>query len=278
MPLQSMPKEGDSGEVALSPEKQIYEDIYQRVLSEVRARIDQRIADMEVEAVASEHADGVELSAVSDEHTGANRSARRRPLLRVAVNLVASAVLIGAVVTLARTHQTEAIAFVTDRIDAAIQSVRESLPKTGSIGGPETASSSSDVARTATASPSLTSPSLASPPSVSPLADAAAARSGDPLSAMAEASPEREAPSAGEHDLAPLIEKIAHDVGRLQVRLQDLKTSQEQASRDHIRAIEQLQASQDHLARALRAARTEPPGGAAVTRFPTRPAQASRFP
>jgi hypothetical protein len=91
---------------------------------------------------------------------------------------------------------------------------------------------------------------------------------------MAEAPPEQDAPSAAERHLAPLIEKIAQDVGDLKVGLQDLKASQEQASRDHARAIEQLQASRDPLARAFRAARSEAPGGATVPRPAPRPAQA----
>jgi hypothetical protein len=267
MPIQSTPKEVNPGDVALLPGERIYEDICQRLLGEVRARIDQRIADIEAQAVASEQVDSGELAAVGDEHASVHRPARRRPLLHVAISVVASAGLVGAVVTLART-QTEAVTSVTSRRDAASQSVRESLPKLGSTGGPETstASSSFDVAQTG--------------PSASPLGDAAAARSGGPSSAMAEAPPERDGPSAAERDLAPLIEKIAHDVGELQVGLQDLKASQEQASRDQTRAIEQLQAGQDHLARAFRAARSEaPPGGATAVRPAPRPAlaRAPRF-
>ena len=52
MPVQSAPKEVDPGDVALSPDHEICEEIYQRVLTEVRARIDQRIADIEAQAVS----------------------------------------------------------------------------------------------------------------------------------------------------------------------------------------------------------------------------------
>ena len=97
MPIQSTPKEVDPGDVALLPGGRIYEDIYQRLLSEVRARIDQRIADVEAQAPVSEPVDSGELAAVGDEHAGVPRSARRRPLLRFAISLVASAGLVGAV-------------------------------------------------------------------------------------------------------------------------------------------------------------------------------------
>jgi len=271
MPVQSTPKEVDPGDVALLPENELYEDIYQRVLGEVRARIDQRIADIEAQAVP-EPVEAGELELVDGEHAGAPQAPRRRPLLRAAITLAASAGLIGAVVILARDH-TEAITSVTDRIDAAVQAIRASPPKAASTGTSEMtmgASNAPDAAQTAPASP----------PSASPSQDTATALSSDPSSAMAEATPERDIPSAPERDLAPLIEKIAHDVAELQVGLQGLKTSQEQASRDQAKAIEQLQASQDQLARAVRAARNDAPPAAAAPRLTPRPppGRPPRFP
>ncbi len=87
-------------------------------------------------------------------------------------------------------------------------------------------------------------------------------------------------PPAPDRDVAPLIEKIAHDVAELQSGFQELKASQEQANRDHARAIEQLQASQDQLARTFRAAKTEPTTVGAAARLAPRPPQARppRFP
>ncbi|UFZ05742.1 hypothetical protein LQG66_05355 [Bradyrhizobium ontarionense] len=279
MPVQTTPKEVDPGDVALSPDDDICEEIYQRVLGEVRARIDQRIADIEAKAAATELVEVDEPATDSAEQTAVPRAPRRRPVLRAAITLVASAGLAGAVVTLARDH-TQAITSVTDRIDAAIQSVRENLPKTASTREPETAmsgSSSSEAVLVAPASPSPSPSSAALPPL--PLPDATPAPSSDPSSAMAEATPERDVSSAPERDLVPLIEKIAHDVAGLQAGLQDLKASQEQTSRDHTKAIEQLQASQDQLARAVRAAKNETTVGAAA-RLAPRPPQARppRFP
>jgi len=272
MPVQSTPKEVDPGDVALlPPENEIYEDIYQRVLGEVRARIDQRIADIEAQA-APELVEAGELELVDAEHAGAPQAPRRRPLLRAAITLAASAGLIGAVVTLARDH-TEAITSVTDRIDAAVQAIRASPPKAASTGASEMTMGASNAPDALQAAP-------ASPPSASPSpADAATAPSSDPSSAMAEAPPERDNPSAPDRDLAPLIEKIAHDVAELQVGLQGLKTSQEQASRDQAKAIEQLQAGQDQLARAVRAARNEAPAAAAPRLTPRPPpGRPPRFP
>ncbi|NPU63978.1 hypothetical protein HL667_03100 [Bradyrhizobium sp. 83012] len=283
MSVQSTPKEVDPGDVAaLPPEKDICEDIYQRVLAEVRVRIDQRIAAIEARAAA----DAVEAGVIPADDEAADVEAvdappppRRRPLLRAAVTLLASAGLVGAVVTLARDH-TEAITSVTDRIDAAIQSVRENLPKTASTGASDTVTSqprADDHAQMDLAP----APQPAIPlPDASPSPDTSAGRSSDPSSAMAEATPERDMPPAGDRDIAPLIEKIAHDVAELQSGLQNLKASQEQASRDHTRAIEQLQASQDQLARAFRASKAEPATVGAAARLAPRPPQARppRFP
>jgi len=272
MPVQSTPKEVDPGDVALLPENDLYEDIYQRVLGEVRARIDQRIADIEAQAVP----ELVEAGDVVDgEHAGAPQAPRRRPLLRAAITLAASAGLIGAVVTLARDH-TEAITSVTDRIDAAVQAIRASPPKAASTGGSEMTMGASKGASNA---PDAATTAPALPPSASPSPEPAALPSSDPSSAMAEATPERDMPSGTERDLVPLIEKIARDVVELQVGLQGLKSSQEQASRDQAKAIEQLQASQDQLARAVRAARTEMPAAAAPRLTPRPlPGRPPRFP
>jgi hypothetical protein len=91
MPDQSMPKDVAPGDVALAPGERIYEDIYKRLLSEVCARIDQRIAAIEAQTAVSEPVDGGELAAVVEEPVSLRRSARRRPLLRVAIGLAASA-------------------------------------------------------------------------------------------------------------------------------------------------------------------------------------------
>ncbi|MGJ4928669.1 hypothetical protein ACQR1I_13905 [Bradyrhizobium sp. HKCCYLS2038] len=268
MPDQSTPKEVDPGDVALSPEKDICEDIYQRVLAEVRARIDQRIAAIEAQAAADAVVAGE--SAVVESADPPAR-ARRRPLLRAAVTLMATAGLVGAVVSLARDH-TESITPVTDRIDAAIQSVRESLPKTAWTGAPDNAMGGSNSSDRAEAdSPPRSMPSL---PDAMPSPDTTTVgRSSDPTSAMAEARPEHDMPPAPDRDIAPLLEKIAHDIAELQTGLQDLKASQEQAGRDHAKAIEQLQAGQDQLARTVRSAKTEATTVGAAPRAAPRPAQ-----
>ncbi|WP_409999172.1 hypothetical protein [Bradyrhizobium sp. SZCCHNR1093] len=241
------------------------------MLAEVRARIDQRIAAIEAQAAA----DAVEAAdpAVGSEPVETPPPTRRRPVLRAMITLIASAGLVGAAVTLARDH-TETITSVTDRIEAAVQSIRRENAQTANpAGSPETAASGSSAAETAPSSPS---------PSVSPTPETASAstRSSDPSSAMAEATPEHDMPPAPDRDVAPLIEKIAHDVAELQSGFQELKASQEQANRDHARAIEQLQASQDQLARAFRAAKTEPTTVGAAARLAPRPPQARppRFP
>ncbi|WP_257164806.1 hypothetical protein [Bradyrhizobium sp. SRS-191] len=282
MSVQSTPKEVDPGDVALTPENEICEQIYQRVLTEVRARIDQRIAAIEAEAAADDdvevEAETVGVAVAPNELVNAAATppaAKRRPLLRATITLAASAGLVGAVVTLARDHQ-ETITSVTDRIEAAIQSLRREAPQMAMPAGgrdPAAGSSAADTAETSPAS---------SPPPASSSPEPSTVRSSDPSSAMAEA-PERDMPPAPDRDIAPLIEKIAHDVAALQTGLQDLKTSQEQSSRDQAKAIEQLQASQDQLARAVRAAKTEPPTtvGAAARlppRPPQTPARPPRFP
>ncbi len=274
MPVQSTSKEVDPGDVALPPDDAVCEEIYQRVLAEVRARIDQRIADIEAQAAA----DAVEAiePAAGSEHVETPPPARRRPVLRAMITLMASAGLIGAAITLARDH-TETITSVTDRIEAAVQSIRRENAQAANppVVALETAANGSSAAETAPASPS---------PSVSPTPETSSAststRASDPSSAMAEATPEHDVPSAPDRDVAPLIDKIAHDVAELQSGFQEFKSSQEQANRDHARAIEQLQASQDQLARAFRAAKTEPTTVGAAARLAPRPPQARppRFP
>lgn len=265
MPVQSTPKEVDPGDVALSPEDDICEEIYQRVLAEVRARIDDRIAAIEAQT-AADAVETAESGPADSEHVDVPPTARRRPVMRAAITLLASAGLVGAAVTLARDH-TESITSVTDRIEAAVQSIRrENPPMAVPTSQTETAANGSSAAQTAEMAPASPSPS-ASPTPESP------ARSSDPSSAMAEATSERDMPPAPDRDVAPLMEKIAHDVAELQTALQELKANQEQAHRDHTKAIEQLQASQDQLARAFRTSKTEATtvGAAAAARLAPRP-------
>ncbi|CCD88585.1 conserved protein of unknown function [Bradyrhizobium sp. ORS 285] len=277
MPVQTTLKEVDPGDVALSPETEICEEIYQRVLAEVRARIDDRIASIEAQA-ASEAAEATE----DGDTSAAAPTAKRRPLMRAAVTLAASAGLVGAVATLARDH-TETITSVTDRIEAAIQSIRrDGIPKLNPGGPSETAMSGASSPEAAPNTPAAPSSSAASLPDTTMSPEPSPARTSDPSSAMAEASPERDMPPAENRELAPLVEKIAHDVAELQAGLQDLKASQQQASRDQAKAIEQLQASQEQLARAVRATKTDaPPGVTAVRIIPRSPqgqARPPRFP
>ena len=263
MPVQSTPKEVDPGDVALSPDDDICEDIYQRVLAEVRARIDERIAA--IEAQAADAVEAAEPAGEDSEPMDVPPTARRRPVMRAAITLMASAGLVGAAVTLARDH-TESITSVTDRIEAAVQSIRRENPQMAvPTRAPEMATNQPGAAETAETTPA--SPPPTAEPSTS-------ARSSDPSSAMAEAAPERDMPPAPDRDVAPLIEKIAHDVAGLQTGLQELKANQEQAHRDHTRAIEQLQASQDQLARAFRASKAEATTVGAAGRLAPRPPQA----
>ncbi|CCD95465.1 conserved hypothetical protein [Bradyrhizobium sp. ORS 375] len=280
MSVQSTPKEVDPGDVALPPDNEICEQIYQRVLTEVRARIDQRIAAIEAQAEADAEADvdaaePGEAAGPPNElvnTAAAPSAARRRPVLRAAITLAASAGLVGAVVTLARDHQ-EAITSVTDRIEGALQSIRREAPQMAMpAGGRDPAAAGPSTTDTAETSPALSSPRA------SPSPEQSAIRSSDPSSAMAEATPERDMPPAPERDIAPLIEKIAHDVAALQTGLQDLKASQEQASRDQAKAIEQLQAGQEQLARAVRASKAEPTTVGAAARVTPRPPQAPARP
>ncbi len=246
MPVESTPKEVDPDDVALAPEDQICEEIYQRVLSAVRAHLDQRIAVIEAQAAGSEPVEGGEPAAHGSGHAGAYRATRRRPLLRLAIGIVASAGLVGAVATL--TRGTSATNWMQD----AVQSIRQNLLRVASIGESD-AAARSHAADVTSADPALVAPAAA--PSTPPIPASPASVSAD---------------SAALRDLAPVIEKIAQVVGELQIGLQDLKARQEQASRDHARAIAQLQASQDQLTRAARA-------GATADRLAPRP-RPPRFP
>jgi len=55
--------------------------------------------------------------------------------------------------------------------------------------------------------------------------------------------------TSGNREPGTLMQRMARDIAELQQGIEQLKTTQDQATRDHTRAIEQLQAGQDQLMR-----------------------------
>ncbi|MGJ5000652.1 hypothetical protein ACQR10_04965 [Bradyrhizobium sp. HKCCYLRH2060] len=98
--------------------------------------------------------------------------------------------------------------------------------------------------------------------------DEATAQQGSEDAMMSNASLRGAEDTTGSREPATLMQRMARDIADLQQGIEQIKSTQDQASRDHTRAIEQLQAGQDQLMRlvsrmsnqAVQARGTVPPG------------------
>ncbi|MGJ5181026.1 hypothetical protein ACQR16_29115 [Bradyrhizobium oligotrophicum] len=79
--------------------------------------------------------------------------------------------------------------------------------------------------------------------------DEAAAQQGNEDAMMSNASLRGTEDGGTSGGPTTLMQRMAHDIAELQQGIEQIKNTQDQASRDHTRAIEQLQAGQDQLMR-----------------------------
>ncbi|CCD95458.1 conserved hypothetical protein [Bradyrhizobium sp. ORS 375] len=86
-------------------------------------------------------------------------------------------------------------------------------------------------------------------PGSSETSDEASAQSGNEDAMMSNASLRGTEDGAANGTPATLMQRMARDIAELQQGIEQIKSTQDQASRDHTRAIEQLQAGQDQLMR-----------------------------
>lgn len=224
--MQSEPKtpEIDPRDVGIAPETEPPGRIYKQVVREVLARIDQRLADIERQAV-TEPAEG----------RAGGRTPFRNRLKRVSVGLLVMAGVIGAVVVWQRFDGDTAKAMVarfTPRFltDApSTQDDQEAAQGAGSM----TVGTAADGQPASDTRPAM--------------ADAPAA----PLDRTTPEPDGQQSTASMSPDMASTIEKMSRDIATLGEGIEQLKASQEQLSRDSAKATEQFKASEDQLIRML---------------------------
>jgi hypothetical protein len=79
--------------------------------------------------------------------------------------------------------------------------------------------------------------------------DEASAQPGNEDAMMSNASLRGAEDATGSREPGTLMQRMARDIAELQQGIEQIKSTQDQASRDHTRAIEQLQAGQDQMMR-----------------------------
>jgi hypothetical protein len=222
--MQSEPKtpEIDTRDVGIAPEPEPPGRIYKQVVREVLARIDQRLADIERQAV-TEPAEG---------HAGAPT---RRRLKRVSIGLLVVAGVIGAVLVWQRFDGDTAKAMVarfTPRFLTDAPSTQDDQEAAQGAG-------STTVGTAADGRPASDARSA--------MADAPAA----PLDRITPEPDGQQSTAAASPDMASTIEKMSRDIATLGQGIEQLKSNQEQLSRDSAKATEQFKASEDQLIRML---------------------------
>jgi hypothetical protein len=224
--MQSEPKtpEIDPRDVGIAPETEPPGRIYKQVVREVLARIDQRLADIERQAV-TEPAEG----------RAGGRTPLRNRLKRVSVGLLVMAGVIGAVVVWQRFDGDTAKAMVARFTPRFLTD----------------ASSTPDDQEAAQGAGSMTVGTAADG---KPSSDARPVMADTPAAPLDRTTPEpdgQQSTASVPPDMASTIEKMSRDIATLGEGIEQLKASQEQLSRDSAKATEQFKASEDQLIRML---------------------------
>jgi hypothetical protein len=226
--MQSEPKtqekaqEIDPRQVGITPETEPPGRIYKQVVREVLARIDQRLADIERQAVEP-----------TEGHAG-ERTPLRKRLKRGSVGLLVMAGVIGAVLLWQRFDADTAKAMVarfTPRFltnAPSTQDDQEAAQGAGSM----TVGTAADGRISSDARPAM--------------GDAPA-----PLDRTTSEPDGQQTTASASSDMASTIEKMSRDIVTLGQGIEQLKANQEQLSRDSAKATEQFKASEDQLIRML---------------------------
>jgi len=224
------PQDVDPNEIGIVPEnEELVGYVYKRVVREVLARIDQRLAELEKAAAPDPTEASVFRSAMT---AGEGNSAFRRWGVRIAVaSLVSVAVLGGAA------------AWYFSDSDGPRALIARLVPSFGSGGSApqESQPAQKDGQDTAmdqgTHGPQLGATDGAAPPSSPP-----------PNASDNDARPA----AATSPELASLVQKLTTDIENLGQGIDRLRMSQDQMSRDNALAMQQLQAGQEQLVRIVK--------------------------
>jgi pyruvate/2-oxoglutarate dehydrogenase complex dihydrolipoamide acyltransferase (E2) component len=256
MPMQTVPnpQDVDPNEIGIVPEnEELVGYVYKRVVREVLARIDQRLAEIEKQAAP----DASEDSVFRTTSTANGRpSLLRRWGARAAIGALLSIAVIGG-----------AAAWYFSDADGPRTLVARWVPLFGS-------SSSAPQEGQSGAKDGQDMPIDLSPRGVQTTATDGAA----PQPASLPTSPpdnDMRAAAAGSGELAPLMQKLTSEIETLGQGIDRLRMSQDQLGRDNALAMQQLQAGQDQLTRLIKPTaqnvQVQPKPAAAPRRTATRP-------
>jgi hypothetical protein len=225
------PQDVDPNEIGIVPEnEELVGYVYKRVVREVLARIDQRLAELEKQAVPDPTEASVFRSAITA--TGSASLLRRWGMRGAIASLVSIAVIGGTA------------AWYFSDMDGPKTLIARWVPLFGSSSSApqesqQAAKDSQDTPteQSARAVPSGTmdssAPQPASPPPPPSDNDARTAAASSP-------------------ELASLVQKLTTDIESLGQGIDRLRMSQDQMSRDNAMAMQQLQAGQDQLVRLMK--------------------------
>ena len=223
--VQEKTQEVDPREVGITPETEPPGRIYKQVVREVLARIDQRLADIEKQAVAEP----------SDGQPHAERPTRGRRLKRGLIGLLLAAGLIGGTLVWLRSDGDSAkgmIARLTPRFVANLLSTPDNQEAVQEDGGVTVGTAAGDARSSSDAHSAMAEAPAGS-------LDRVTSETNGPMSAS---------PSA---NVSTTIEKMSRDIETLTQGIEQLRVGQEQLSRDSAKASEQFKASEDQLIRML---------------------------
>jgi hypothetical protein len=256
--MQSAPSSHESDPNEIIPEnEELVGYVYKRVVREVLARIDQRLAELE------KH--GPDNGEARRSAANGRRGLFGRWAVRGALGLLLVVGVVGAAAAAWYwTDNDSARNFVARWAPTGLVATRDSQtpPKDGPEASTELSTRGAPEAATEVAP---------GPPASAPQ-DATDNDGRETVGTVGRSA----APVSP--DLAPLIQKMAHDIANLGQGIEQLRMSQDQMSRDNATAVQQLQASQDQLVRLVKTPvqspqpkTSPPPRTTTATRPPRRP-------
>jgi hypothetical protein len=216
------PQQIDPGEVGIAPENEELGHVYKQVVREVLARIDQRLAEIEKRSASDPSSKARPMTSRSGVLLG-DRLAIRRWTIRGLIALILFAGIAGA-----------ALAWQSFDGDSAKSMVARWTPQF--VLNLVSAKENQDAAQ-----------DPGPPPVAQPAADAAPAAP----QTTADSDMRNAAPTSASPDEAMLIQKMARDIENLSQGVEQLKTGQDQLSRDNAKTAEQFRASEDQLIRTI---------------------------
>lgn len=224
------PQDVDPNEIGIVPEnEELVGYVYKRVVREVLARIDQRLAELEKQASP----DPTEVSVFRSAGAASGRaSLLRRWGMRGAIASLLSVAVIGG-----------AAAWYFTDADGPRTLVARWAPLFGSNSSAtpdgQPAKDGADTPMELSARGAQSSTTDGAAPSVASLPPGPSDNDARPA-------------AAGSGELAPLVQKLTTDIENLGQGIDRLRMSQDQLSRDNALAMQQLQAGQEQLVRLIK--------------------------